>query len=159
MKKNDKTDKKTVKIRIEEKQKEWLEAFKKQWTITGTCLKVGINRDTFYNWIKKYPEFRKRKKEIEKEQVEFVENKLYEAINNGNLGAIIFFLKCRGGRKWRASEVREIRGKIKSEIEQRPLTEEEKKEAQKIDKILKQYVRGAREKKSSLLDTKEGNKK
>jgi hypothetical protein len=43
------------------------------------------------------------------------------------------------------------------EIEQKPLTEEEKKEVKELDKLLKQYVR--KKKKPSLLDIERKDKK
>ena len=112
----------TIKKRIENQQKEWLEAFKNQWTITGACKKIGIDRGTYYIWGKKYPEFKKRKEEIEKEQIDFVEAKLYEAINEGNLGAIIFYLKCRGGERWKERAIQQLEGQIKTKFE---LTDEQ----------------------------------
>jgi len=122
-KKSNKSD--TIKKRIKKNQKEWLEAFKTQWTITGACRRIGINPDTYYEWAKKYPEFKKRKEEIEKEQIDFVEAKLYEAINEKNLGAIIFFLKCRGGEKWKERTVQKLEGEIKTKFE---LTDEQFKQ-------------------------------
>ena len=102
-----------IKKRIAKDQKEWLEAFKNQWTIAAACRKIGIDRGTYYLWAKKYPLFVKQKEEIEKEQVEYVETKLVQAIERGDLGAIIFYLKCRS-EKWRPWEKRELEGKIKS---------------------------------------------
>jgi len=125
MKKNKSTKSDTIKERIEKNQEEWLEAFKSQWTITGTCKRIGINPDTYYEWAKKYPEFKKRKEEIEKEQTDFVEAKLYEAINGGNLGAIIFYLKCRGGEKWKERTIQKLEGEIKTKFE---LTDEQFKQ-------------------------------
>ena len=112
----------TIRKRIENQQKEWLEAFKNQWTITGACKKIGIDRGTYYIWEKKYLEFKKEKEEIEKEQIDFVEAKLYEAINGGNLGAVIFYLKCRGGEKWRERAIQQLEGQIKTKFE---LTDEQ----------------------------------
>jgi len=104
---------KTIQERIKKKQGEWLEAFKTQWTISGTCRNIGISRDTYYEWIKKYPEFLKRKKEIEEDQIDYAETKLYRAIDAGNLKAITFFLKSRS-KKWRPVEKREVEEKTES---------------------------------------------
>ena len=115
----------TVQKRIKREQEEWLEAFKNQWTITGACKKIGISREAYYLWIGKYPEFKKRKEEIEKEQIDFVEAKLYEAIQEGNLGAIIFYLKCRGGERWKERAIQQLEGQIKTKFE---LTDEQFKQ-------------------------------
>ncbi len=86
-------EKETLRLRIERQQKECIEAFKKTWTITGACLKVGINRTTLYSWMKRYPKFYTEMDEIKKQHVDYVEGKLIKAIEEDELGAIIFFLK------------------------------------------------------------------
>jgi len=153
--KKDKND--TIKKRIKKQQEEWLGAFKNYWTISGACKRIGMSRETYYQWTRKYPDFLKRKKEIEKEQLDLVESKLYESINSGNLGAIIFYLKCRGGQKWKEKSIQEIRGKLKTENEQKQLTEEEKQKVKEIDDLLKNYVR--QKSKPDSLDTNKRNKK
>ena len=131
-KKSNKSD--TIKKRIERQQEEWMEAFKNNWTISGACLKIGITRTTYYDWAKKYPEFLQRKKEIEREQIEFVESKLYKAIKEEDLTAIIFYLKCKS-KKWRPYEKREISGAIKTKID----------EGEKLGKLLKNADKETRE--------------
>jgi len=102
----------TVKKRIAEQQAQWLEEFKNIWTIAGTCQKMGIDRGTFYVWAKGYPEFLAKKKEIEKDQIEYVESKLYQAIRDNNMTAIIFYLKNMARAKWGAEEKRRFEGEI-----------------------------------------------
>ena len=97
-------EKETLKQRIAKQQEEFLEAFKKTWTITGACLKIGINRTTLYNWAKRYPGFSERMEEIKKEHVDYVEGKLIKAIEEDELGAIIFFLK-NNSKKYRPKSI------------------------------------------------------
>ena len=107
-----KTTNPTIKKRIAEQQELWLAEFKNVWTIAGTCLKIGIDRGTYYEWAKGYPEFLARKKEIEKDQIEFVESKLYAAIRDGNMTAIIFYLKNMSRAKWGFEERRRFEGEV-----------------------------------------------
>lgn len=103
----------TLKRRIVKQQRLWLEAYKNQWTVSGACLKVGINRTTFYKWIKKYPKFAKEAEEIDLDHVDYAVSKLAHLINESNLGAIIFYLKCRS-EQWRPVEKRDVDAKFTS---------------------------------------------
>jgi hypothetical protein len=95
-KKKEKSDKPdTIKKKIEKNQKKWLESYKKRWTITATCKEIGINRDTYYEWLKKYPDFKEKVEGEGKTQEDYVETMLVQLINNLNIGAIIFWLKHR----------------------------------------------------------------
>lgn len=111
-----KSTKSTLIKRIAQSQKNWLEAFKKQWTITGACKVIGIDRGTYYLWEKKYPDFVKKMRELEEEQIEYVEGKLYQALNDGNMTAIIFYLKNRSRSRWGAEERRKFDGELKAKL-------------------------------------------
>ena len=67
--------------------------------ITVACKKVGISRQTFYNWINKNAEFKEAIEEIEEAKIDAVETMLMKQISKGNLGAIIFFLKTKGKKR------------------------------------------------------------
>lgn len=54
---------------------------------------VNINRGTYYEWLRSDQIFADRIKELEPEQVGWVEDKLYQQIAKGNIVAIIFYLK------------------------------------------------------------------
>lgn len=63
--------------------------------------KLGISKDTFYQYKKKYPDFSdslKKGKEIVDYQVE---NALLQNAMNGNITAQIFWLKNRKPHKWK----------------------------------------------------------
>lgn len=76
---------------------DFIERFKKTPIIQMVCEKVGIGRTTFYRWIKEDPDFYQKYLEAETEGREFMgdamESRLIQEANNGNLGAIIFYLK------------------------------------------------------------------
>lgn len=63
--------------------------------------KVGVSRQTLYNWRKKYEEIDealRMGKDVADRQVE---NALFNAALEGNVTAIIFWLKNRKPDKWR----------------------------------------------------------
>lgn len=63
--------------------------------ITLACQRAQIARTTFYNWYNGDSEFKTRVEEIKKEQIGTVEDRLFKAILEGNVAAMIFFLKCK----------------------------------------------------------------
>ena len=63
--------------------------------------KMGISPSTLYEWKNKFPEISEALKKG-KEIVDFeVENAMLKAIENGNVTAMIFWLKNRQPEKWR----------------------------------------------------------
>ena len=69
--------------------------FAKTGNISLLCKAIGIHRSTYYEWISKDEEF-KKKVEIEREGlIDFAESKLFNLIDDKNVTAIIFFLKTR----------------------------------------------------------------
>lgn len=53
--------------RTKEKKKALIDALPMvRWTIAKACRMVGIHRDTYYDWLKKDPEFKKTKDESSK---------------------------------------------------------------------------------------------
>lgn len=82
--------------RIKRDKEEFLEKLmESSGIVTIACQKQGIARATFYNWFNSDPEFKKQVETIKKEQVSVVEDRLLKAILEGNIPAIIFYLKCR----------------------------------------------------------------
>jgi len=81
--------------KAKDKKALFLEAFKKTWSIAQACEQVGIARRTFYYWRDTDQAFRQDFEEIQEAQTDFAESKLFELIKQGNLGAIIFYLKTR----------------------------------------------------------------
>lgn len=114
-KKRKKPNKDTVKKRIARDQEIWLESYKKRWTITAACLETGIARVTYYEWLKKYPDFAEKVAMDSKRQQDYVETKLVESINDKNIAAIIFWLKHRHPRY--LIDQFKFKGEIKSKIE------------------------------------------
>lgn len=64
--------------------------------VTSACKLTGISRMQYYNWMNTDAAFRKQVEEIEHVSLDFAESKLMSKIKDGNIQAIIFFLKTRG---------------------------------------------------------------
>lgn len=80
-------------------QKRFIEKyFENNGNISKSCEEVGISRGTYYNWIKE-PEFKEHLNQMEDIKIDYVENKLFELIDKGNVTAIIFYLNNKGKRR------------------------------------------------------------
>ena len=58
--------------------------------------KIGVDRTTPYKWMREDDDYNDRVKELLNVSLDFVEGKLFEAIQDGNITAIIFYLKTKG---------------------------------------------------------------
>ncbi len=80
----------------EHRKEDFLQLLEKNLgVISPTCRQLNMERQTYYNWIKKDSEFAQKCKEIQEVAVDFVESKLFENIANGDTTSIIFFLKTK----------------------------------------------------------------
>ena len=78
-------------------KKEMIEALKKTLgVVSPACDIVGIARSTHYNWMKNDENYKKEVDELLDFQIDFVESKLFENINNGDTTSAIFYLKTKG---------------------------------------------------------------
>jgi transposase-like protein len=88
-----------TKNNTEFKKKAFIKAYKKAFgNVSQSCLAIGIDRSTYYDWIKKDEKFKKKIEEAEPQErfLDFLESKLVEQINGGNTTSIIFALKTKG---------------------------------------------------------------
>jgi len=86
--------------RTNSRKKAMLEALKLSLGVVSTAVKqVGIDRTTHYSWMEQDEEYRKAVEDINEMAIDFVESKLFQAINNGSETAIIFYLKCKGKKR------------------------------------------------------------
>jgi len=63
--------------------------------ISNICRAIGINRDTFYNWLKADPAFSMSLVEAEGELNDDIRDALIQKAADGDMAAIIFYLKKR----------------------------------------------------------------
>ena len=93
---------KSTKSNTDFKKKAFQEAYKKAFgNVTQSCNAIGIDRSTYYDWIKKDSKFKKEIEELEPEErfMDFLESKLVEKINGGDTTSIIFALKTKGKKR------------------------------------------------------------
>lgn len=69
---------------------------KKGANVSATCAALGISRRTFYNWKNANKELANGLEEVEESLIDFAESKLVENIQEGNMTAILFYLKTKG---------------------------------------------------------------
>ncbi|MFA4990599.1 MAG: hypothetical protein WC579_01645 [Candidatus Paceibacterota bacterium] len=82
------------------KKRKMLEALEKSFgVVTTACNSSNIPRKTHYNWLKTDEKYRQAVEEINEGAIDFVESQLYKLVENGNVTAIIFFLKTRGKKR------------------------------------------------------------
>ncbi len=80
-----------------DRKPQFLEAFKKSMGIIQPALDaIHISRTAYRNWRRADPAFDAACKEIEEEQIDFVENQLLKKIAEGDTTALIFYLKTKG---------------------------------------------------------------
>ena len=72
---------------------------KKGCNVSATCSALGISRQTFYVRKNSDAELRERLEEADESIIDFAESKLVESIGEGDLTAIIFFLKTKGKKR------------------------------------------------------------
>ncbi|HDQ23228.1 MAG TPA: hypothetical protein ENN28_04695 [Candidatus Uhrbacteria bacterium] len=102
-----------------------IEQFKQMPIIEVACKKIGIGRATFYRWKKSNKEFAKLCDEALSQGRLFIndlaESQLLQAIKEGNMTGVIFWLK--NNHRNYGTKI-EIKGKIRTEHEN--LTKEQK---------------------------------
>ena len=83
--------------KIQQTKKALIEALEKSLgVVTTACKIVGIDRTTFYRYIKEDEEFAKEVEQIESVTLDFVESQLHKQIKEGSTSATIFYLKTKG---------------------------------------------------------------
>ncbi len=84
---------------IQKIQKRFIDVFvNNNGNISKTCKELGISRGTYYNWIKEN-DFKDSIKEIDEINIDFVESKLFELIDKGNITAVIYYLNNKGKKR------------------------------------------------------------
>jgi hypothetical protein len=79
------------------KKKAFIDVFRRNTgNIKATCEKVGMGRTTYYNWIDDDKDFETKVQNVNEELIDYAESQLHAKISQGNLTAIIFYLKTKG---------------------------------------------------------------
>lgn len=67
--------------------------------VSSACSAVGVDRSTYYDWVKKDPEFAEAVEAINDRQLDYVESQLLRRIKEGDTTATIFYLKTKGKKR------------------------------------------------------------
>jgi ACT domain-containing protein len=82
--------------KIQQTKKALIEALTQTLGVaTSACKIVGVDRTTFYKYIKDDPQFAEQVKDVQEVAIDFAESKLYEQIKESNTTATIFYLKTK----------------------------------------------------------------
>lgn len=74
----------------------FLEILTKQaGNVAGSCRAMNINRRTYYNWMEKHEDFKQIAEDITEGLIDDAESVLHKLITDGNVAAVIFYLKTR----------------------------------------------------------------
>lgn len=123
----------TITSRITEDKKLLLEHLEKTPIVQIACEKSGVGRSTYYRWLEQDKKFARSAKQALSKGVlimnDLAESQLLKSVRDGNMTAIIFWLKSRHLSYWNKLEIVENNDK------------EELTKAQKevIRRVLKQY--------------------
>jgi predicted DNA-binding transcriptional regulator AlpA len=86
--------------KIQHTKKALIDALEKSLgVVTTACKIVGIDRTTFYRYLKDDEDFSKKVQEIENVTLDFVESQLHKQIKENSTAATIFFLKTKGKKR------------------------------------------------------------
>lgn len=62
--------------------------------IQTTCDKVGIKRQTYYEWIKTDPKFKEAVEDAIEKRLDWLEQRMNELIEKGDVQTTLFAVKC-----------------------------------------------------------------
>jgi len=88
---------KNTEISLQNKKAAFVEAMQQTLgNISESCRRVGIVRQTYYNWCASDPDFKIQCNSVNEMVLDWVESELYKRIKEGNPACTIFFLKTKG---------------------------------------------------------------
>ena len=131
MNNNDSSD--TILSRKREEKRRLVEQLEKTPIVQVACEKAWVGRATYYRWMKDDKEFAQQAKTAHHRGIllmnDYAESQLLKSVKDGNMTAIIFWLKSRHSAYWSKLELSMV-------SESEDLTDEEQKT---VERILKQY--------------------
>ena len=81
-------------------KKALLEALEKSLgVVTTACNSVGIDRSTFYEYVKNDAKFADAVADVDNIALDFAESQLHKQIQNGEVSSTIFYLKTKGKKR------------------------------------------------------------
>lgn len=87
-------------IKKESKKEDFVKFYESSaCNVSVTCKRVGISRNTFYEWLKTDDKFEAKIKEEEEGLLDYAETMLFKKIKEGSTAELIFFLKTKGRKR------------------------------------------------------------
>ncbi|MBW6490995.1 MAG: hypothetical protein K0B15_07340 [Lentimicrobium sp.] len=81
---------------VKRRQQAFLEAYDKSLSnVSMACKVVGISRNAFYEWCKKYPKFNQQIIDFDESNIDFAETMLMKNIREQKEASIFFYLKTK----------------------------------------------------------------
>lgn len=103
--------------------------------VSQTAKKLGVKPNAIYERLRKSPYLKQVKAEIEESFLDLAESKLIKKMNDEDLGAICFYLKCKGkSRGYIEKQQMELSGDEKKPVQVKHSTTEQLIKA--VDNIL-----------------------
>lgn len=88
------------KANIKIKQKAFLKILEKNLgVVTPSCAEFGIDRGTYYDWLKADPEFAQAVESLSDVALDFVEHTMLQRVKEKSDACIIFIMKTRGRKR------------------------------------------------------------
>ena len=82
------------------KKKRMLKALHETLSIVTPALEMaGVDRKTYYTWLKKDPKFKEAVDSVEDVALDVSETQLMKNVKEGKEASVFFHLKCRGKKR------------------------------------------------------------
>jgi len=94
--------------------------------VTSACKSIGYARETFYTYYHTDDEFRAKADDIQNIAADFVESRLYQNIQNGDVASTIFYCKTKLKHRGYVEKIQqEVSGELNLNIEIVPYEKED----------------------------------
>lgn len=84
--------------------------------VTKACQECGVSRTAYYDYCHSDPEFKEAVRAVSETTLDFVESMLFQKIREGEMSAILFYMKYKGRQRGYSEKV-EIDGTMKHSID------------------------------------------
>lgn len=91
------------------------------WNITKACKAIGLDRRTYYDWLKHCPKFREKLNEQQEAILDKAESVLHKQLDDDNVSVAQYILEKRGKRRGYGPQEMAHSGNLKLEIVKRTI--------------------------------------
>lgn len=67
--------------------------------VTNACKKAKISREAHYKWLATDEEYKRQVLDVKEISIDFVESKMFQAINNGETSLVKYYLSTQGKKR------------------------------------------------------------